>query len=174
VRKHSTFHFWDSWKPLSSPCEDGYHRTPESDEYKLILQVSFFSWTARKNSRATWLGAIVSPDTQRPVRVPSGNPARRIGPFWTLADRPVSTSSNGGWEFQDSPRIRVFADFHCVTRWSRLGNVWEGASTSPGFAWKSAKWISGIELLPADRPGFRERNGYHMRGDPWAEERYGW
>jgi DMSO/TMAO reductase YedYZ molybdopterin-dependent catalytic subunit len=27
------------------------------------------------------------------------------------------------------PRVRVFADFHCVTRWSRLGNVWEGVST---------------------------------------------
>ena len=27
------------------------------------------------------------------------------------------------------PRVRVFADFHCVTRWSRLGTVWEGVST---------------------------------------------
>src|SRR6185295_3796069 len=32
-------------------------------------------------------------------------------------------------EFQDLPRVRVFADFHCVTRWSRLGNLWEGVST---------------------------------------------
>jgi len=22
-------------------------------------------------------------------------------------------------------------------------------------------------------PGFWEQNGYHMRGDPWQEERYG-
>ncbi len=40
------------------------------------------------------------------------------------------------------------------------------------YFWKSAKWISRIELLGADRPGFWEANGYHMRGDPWAEERY--
>ncbi|SFR82243.1 sulfite oxidase-like oxidoreductase [Sphingomonas jatrophae] len=40
------------------------------------------------------------------------------------------------------------------------------------YFWKSAKWISAIELLGADRPGFWEVNGYHMRGDPWAEERY--
>jgi DMSO/TMAO reductase YedYZ molybdopterin-dependent catalytic subunit len=40
------------------------------------------------------------------------------------------------------------------------------------YFWKSAKWVRGIELLDADRPGFWERNGYHMRGDPWAEERY--
>ena len=40
------------------------------------------------------------------------------------------------------------------------------------YFWKSAKWISGIELIGADKPGFWEVNGYHMRGDPWAEERY--
>jgi DMSO/TMAO reductase YedYZ molybdopterin-dependent catalytic subunit len=40
------------------------------------------------------------------------------------------------------------------------------------YFWKSAKWISGIELLGADRPGFWEVNGYHRRGDPWEEERY--
>ena len=32
-------------------------------------------------------------------------------------------------EFTQLPRVRVFADFHCVTRWSRLGNLWEGVST---------------------------------------------
>ena len=32
-------------------------------------------------------------------------------------------------EINRLPRVRVFADFHCVTRWSRLGNVWEGVST---------------------------------------------
>ena len=40
------------------------------------------------------------------------------------------------------------------------------------YFWKSAKWLSGIDFLPADKPGFWEVNGYHMRGDPWAEERY--
>jgi DMSO/TMAO reductase YedYZ molybdopterin-dependent catalytic subunit len=133
--------------------------------------------------------------------------------------------------------VKVFADFHCVTRWSRLGNLWEGVSTrelveragraqpqaqyvtvygrdrgwttnlplqdfladdalvaflhdgeaiSPEhggparlivprlYAWKSAKWVAGVELTEKDRPGFWEANGYHMRGDPWTEERYGW
>jgi DMSO/TMAO reductase YedYZ molybdopterin-dependent catalytic subunit len=140
-------------------------------------------------------------------------------------------------EFLQLPRVRVFADFHCVTRWSRLGNLWEGVSTremiqraggplpEAGFvlahgydrgfttnvpladflaedsliaishdgeplsedhggparlivprlyAWKSAKWLKGIELLEHDRAGFWESNGYHMRGDPWTEERHGW
>ncbi len=41
------------------------------------------------------------------------------------------------------------------------------------YFWKSAKWIRGLEFLEEDYPGFWEQNGYHMRGDPWAEERYG-
>src|SRR5881396_2229245 len=41
------------------------------------------------------------------------------------------------------------------------------------YFWKSAKWVRGFELLDEDLPGFWEQNGYHMRGDPWREERYG-
>jgi len=41
------------------------------------------------------------------------------------------------------------------------------------YLWKSAKWVRGFTLLDADVPGFWEQNGYHMRGDPWKEERYG-
>lgn len=41
------------------------------------------------------------------------------------------------------------------------------------YAWKSAKWLSGIEFLKRNKPGFWEQNGYHMRGDPFREERYG-
>ena len=137
-------------------------------------------------------------------------------------------------EFRALPRVRVFADLHCVTHWSRLGNVWEGVSTrellrragvmpaarfvvchaydqgwttnlpleyflaedalladthdgkpiTPEhggpvrgmvpqlYAWKCAKWIKAIELVAADRPGYWEQRGYHLRGNPWREERY--
>jgi DMSO/TMAO reductase YedYZ molybdopterin-dependent catalytic subunit len=40
------------------------------------------------------------------------------------------------------------------------------------YFWKSAKWVRGIEMMAEDRAGFWERNGYHLRGDPWKEERY--
>ena len=40
------------------------------------------------------------------------------------------------------------------------------------YFWKSAKWISRLELTAENRPGFWERNGYHDRGDPWREQRY--
>ena len=40
------------------------------------------------------------------------------------------------------------------------------------YAGKSAKWICGIELVEHDTAGYWERGGYHMRGDPWEEERF--
>jgi len=40
------------------------------------------------------------------------------------------------------------------------------------YAWKSAKWINGIEFLKEEELGFWERNGYHRRGEPWKKERY--
>ena len=42
------------------------------------------------------------------------------------------------------------------------------------YFWKSAKWVRGLEFMHGDKPGFWEQYGYHMRGEPWAEERYGW
>jgi DMSO/TMAO reductase YedYZ molybdopterin-dependent catalytic subunit len=200
---------------------------------------------------------IVSPDTLRENRIPPGQSRTKKWPVldasgppglkgaglrpedWTLrifglVRRPVCWD----WEeIQQLPRVRVFSDFHCVTRWSRLGNIWEGVATAEllrlaggplpeakfvvahgydrGFttnlpledflaedvlvafthdgepistdhggparlivprlyAWKSAKWLSGIELTAKDKAGFWEANGYHMRGDPWEQQRYGW
>ena len=40
------------------------------------------------------------------------------------------------------------------------------------YFWKSAKWLRGLEFMRGDRPGFWERYGYHMKGDPWLEERF--
>lgn len=40
------------------------------------------------------------------------------------------------------------------------------------YFWKSAKWLRGIEFMDSDAPGFWEKNGYHMYGDPWKEQRY--
>ena len=41
------------------------------------------------------------------------------------------------------------------------------------YAYKSAKWVRGIEFLQKDRPGFWEVRGYSNSADPWKEERYG-
>ena len=66
-----------------------------------------------------------------------------------------------------------------------LAHSWEGAPLTRQhggpvrvvlprlYFWKSPKWVTRIELLRDDRPGFWEVRGYHNNGDPWAEERYG-
>jgi DMSO/TMAO reductase YedYZ molybdopterin-dependent catalytic subunit len=195
---------------------------------------------------------IVSPDARRSERVPPGQSRTKKWPVLDASGPPkinletwkfqiggkVRRPIQWSWqEFQKLPRLKVFSDFHCVTRWSRLGNLWEGVSTrelvaqaggalpqaryalaqgydegwttnmpledflaedalvaflhdgkpislehgGPArlivprlYAWKSAKWISGVELMEIDRAGFWEKNGYHMHGDPWKEERFGW
>jgi DMSO/TMAO reductase YedYZ molybdopterin-dependent catalytic subunit len=40
------------------------------------------------------------------------------------------------------------------------------------YAYKSAKWLDGLEFLERDHPGFWEQRGYHNRANPWKEERY--
>ena len=40
------------------------------------------------------------------------------------------------------------------------------------YAWKSAKWVNGIEFMEQNKPGFWEQRGYHMVGDPWKEQRF--
>ncbi|HEY9063747.1 MAG TPA: sulfite oxidase-like oxidoreductase [Burkholderiaceae bacterium] len=40
------------------------------------------------------------------------------------------------------------------------------------YFWKSAKWIAGLRFTERDEAGFWELRGYHMRGDPWREQRY--
>ena len=41
------------------------------------------------------------------------------------------------------------------------------------YFWKSAKWLTRLQFLAGDKPGFWEVRGYHNHADPWKEERYG-
>jgi len=143
-------------------------------------------------------------------------------------------------EFNRLPQTEIQCDMHCVTRWSRFDNRFEGvlftevmklvtpkpASPAGGpearfamvrgengytanlpledlmkpetifalkhdgeplsaehgypvrlivphlYLWKSVKWVRGFELTAQDEPGFWEQNGYHIRGDPWKEQRF--
>jgi DMSO/TMAO reductase YedYZ molybdopterin-dependent catalytic subunit len=40
------------------------------------------------------------------------------------------------------------------------------------YFWKSAKWLTKLEFVEIDKPGFWEVRGYNNHGDPWLEERY--
>jgi DMSO/TMAO reductase YedYZ molybdopterin-dependent catalytic subunit len=163
--------------------------------------------------------------------VPRFDPATWDFRVYGLVESPLRLT----WqEFNALPKVRSMSDFHCVTRWSRFNNQWEGVAfrellhrarpqpeaayvlvhAEQGFtanvpladldreevllathhdgepltgdhgyplrlivphlyAWKSVKWVRGLELLDHDMPGFWEQNGYHMYGDPWKEQRFG-
>ena len=162
--------------------------------------------------------------------VPNFDPARWDFRITGLVEQPVRLT----WEeFNRLPKARVTSDFHCVTRWSRFDNQWEGVlfrdvlklvkllpraayvlvHAEQGYtanvpladldrdnvlfathhdrqplppdhgyplrlivphlyAWKSVKWVRGLEFLDRDVPGFWEQNGYHMYGDPFREQRF--
>lgn len=194
-------------------------------------------------------GTIISPDTYREERIPPRQSRTKKWPVLDASGTPYIDKANWKFsvvglveeplewtwaEFKALPRVQVFADMHCVTRWSRLSNLWEGVSTrevlsrlkvKPNaqyvmvygydrgwstnmpleeflkedclfadihdgepiddehggplrlvipslYAWKSAKWVRGIEFIEQDRAGFWERGGYHMLGDPWREQRF--
>jgi DMSO/TMAO reductase YedYZ molybdopterin-dependent catalytic subunit len=86
---------------------------------------------------------IISPDTRRANRIPPGQTRTRKWPVldahgvpeidlekWEfvvdgLVERPMRWSLG---EFMQLPAVKVYADFHCVTRWSRLDNVWSGVA----------------------------------------------
>ncbi len=65
-----------------------------------------------------------------------------------------------------------------------LATHWQGAPLSQShggpmrlvlphlYFWKSAKWLREIRFRAEDGPGYWERYGYHLRGDPWTEQRY--
>jgi DMSO/TMAO reductase YedYZ molybdopterin-dependent catalytic subunit len=86
---------------------------------------------------------LISPDTRRERRLPPGQVKARKWPVlhagrtptvdlthWRfrvggLVERPRSWS----WqEFRALPSVAVYADMHCVTRWSLLDNIWEGVA----------------------------------------------
>ena len=162
--------------------------------------------------------------------VPRFDPERWDFRVYGAVDAPVRWTWS---EFNALPKVKRHSDFHCVTRWSRFDNDWEGVAfwevlervklkagaryvlvhAEQGFtanvpladldreevllathhdgqplspehgyplrlivphlyAWKSVKWVRGIEFLDQDAPGFWEQNGYHMYGDPWREQRF--
>ncbi|HEY9523499.1 MAG TPA: molybdopterin-dependent oxidoreductase [Thermopolyspora sp.] len=84
-------------------------------------------------------------------------------------------------EYGYSANVRM-SDFAAPT--SLLATELDGQPLSPErghpvrmliphlYAWKSVKWVRGVEYLREDRRGFWEERGYHNIADPWAEQRY--
>lgn len=87
---------------------------------------------------------VISSDTRRAERLPPNQVRTKKWPVLDSAGAPeisadtwtltitglVDAELSFDWKaFRELPRVKVFADMHCVTRWSRLSNLWEGVST---------------------------------------------
>src|SRR3954451_12410104 len=89
---------------------------------------------------------VISPDTRRDARLPPGQVLTRKWPVLHAGETPqygdlarewdfyvfgeVDRKCRFTWaEFSALPRVAVHADMHCVTRWSKLDNAWEGIPT---------------------------------------------
>jgi DMSO/TMAO reductase YedYZ molybdopterin-dependent catalytic subunit len=87
---------------------------------------------------------IISPDTRRDSRIPPGQSRTKKWPVLDAHGTPEIDLATWSFEvdglvehaqqwsldeFMQLPAVRVYADFHCVTRWSRLDNVWGGVPT---------------------------------------------
>jgi DMSO/TMAO reductase YedYZ molybdopterin-dependent catalytic subunit len=55
--------------------------------------------------------------------VPRFNPQTWSFRVWGLVENPIQLSYD---EFRNLPRTEIVTDIHCVTRWSKLGQTWEG------------------------------------------------
>lgn len=56
-------------------------------------------------------------------------PAVNLAAWDLVVDGLVERPQKWTWdEYQRLPRTRVHSDIHCVTRWSRYDNTWEGVS----------------------------------------------
>jgi DMSO/TMAO reductase YedYZ molybdopterin-dependent catalytic subunit len=108
------------------------------------LTISECIQTNRHTKMKPFEDVIVSPDTQRERRLPPGQSRTEKWPVLDASGPPdidlnrwklkigglVASPVEWNWEeFGKLPRVKVFSDFHCVTRWSRLDNLWEGVST---------------------------------------------
>ena len=38
------------------------------------------------------------------------------------------------------------------------------------YAWKSAKWLTGLEFTAKNKRGFWEVRGYHIHAEPFGDE----
>ena len=106
-------------------------------------------------------------------------------PFRVIADR-ARLGAEANWViahceygYTSNLSLRAMMDEDVVLAWANRG---EPLAPEHGFplrlvvpkryAWKSAKWIRGVEFTERNSRGFWEVRGYHTHADPWREERY--
>jgi DMSO/TMAO reductase YedYZ molybdopterin-dependent catalytic subunit len=106
-------------------------------------------------------------------------------PFRTLAEQ-VEPTPEARWViahcehgYTSNLSLEAMMDDDVLLAWGHNGKPLEPEHGYPlrlvvpkRYAWKSAKWIRGLEFVDRNARGFWEVRGYHNHADPWGEERY--
>jgi len=80
--------------------------------------------------------------------IPRFDPQTWDFPIEGLVETPVRLSWS---EFNQLPKIKVTSDFHCVTRWSRFDNTWEGIAFREVLNLVKLKPRAGFVLVHAEQ-----------------------
>ncbi|MEX0833898.1 MAG: sulfite oxidase-like oxidoreductase [Actinomycetota bacterium] len=105
--------------------------------------------------------------------------------FRTLAEMAKPTEE-GKWVmahcdlgYTSNLSLQAMMDDDVLVAWANRGEELEPDHGYPlrlvvpkRYAWKSAKWLRGIEFMKHNVRGFWEVRGYHTHADPWSDERY--
>ena len=75
--------------------------------------------------------------------------------------------------------VQAMMDDDVLVAWANRGEPLEPQHGFPlrlvvpkRYAWKSAKWLRGLEFTDRNKRGFWEVRGYHTHAEPFREERY--
>jgi DMSO/TMAO reductase YedYZ molybdopterin-dependent catalytic subunit len=109
----------------------------------------------------------------------TGLPTRRLADLGGPTEQAAFVIVHAVGGYTTNLAIQDFLHEHALLAWAHAPEPLTAEHGGPLrlvvphlYAWKSAKWVTGIELLPRDRRGFWEERGYHNHADPWREERY--
>src|SRR5207244_4453787 len=118
------------------------------------------------------------------ARIP---PGQRLVKTWPILHfGPVPRFDESGWDFTHCDggytsdlSLEAMLDDDVLVAWGHGGQPLEPDHGFPlrlvvpkRYAWKSAKWLRGLEFSDRNKRGFWEERGYHIHADPWREERY--
>jgi DMSO/TMAO reductase YedYZ molybdopterin-dependent catalytic subunit len=106
-------------------------------------------------------------------------------PFRAIAERAKPkpeanwVTAHGEHGYTSELSLQAMLDDDVLLAWAHNGAPLEDQHGFPlrlvvpkRYAWKSAKWIRGVEFTTRNERGFWELRGYHVHADPWREERY--
>ena len=149
------------WGEVESPFTLRWAELMELEQHEVTTDIHCVTRWSKLDT--TWQGARVSDLLERAQVKPTGTH--------------VMAHSDGG--YTTNIALEALLDDDVLVAHTYDGKPLEPDHGAPlrllvpkRYFWKSAKFLRQLEIMPADRQGFWELNGYHNDADPWTEQRH--